>query len=44
MNSAWLKMTGYGCGKLAGKTLRMLQGKHTDHMVVGLLKKKLLNR
>lgn len=33
-----------GGGQLAGKTPRMLQGKHTDHAVVGLLKKKLLNR
>lgn len=43
-NNTWLKMTGYGRGELTGKTPRMLQGRHTDHAVVGLLKKKLLNR
>jgi len=44
VNSAWLKMTGYDREELRGKTPRILQGKHTDHAVVGLLKQKLLNR
>ena len=44
VNRAWLKMTGYGRDELAGKTPRMLQGKHTDRAVVGSLKQKLLNR
>jgi PAS domain S-box-containing protein len=44
VNSAWLKMTGYSRDELSGKTPRLLQGKHTDHAVVGLLKQKLLNR
>ena len=44
VNRAWLKMTGYGRDDLRGKTPRILQGEHTDHAVVGLLKQKLLNR
>jgi PAS domain S-box-containing protein len=44
VNHAWLKMTGYHRDDLAGKTPRILQGEHTDHAVVGLLKEKLLNR
>jgi PAS domain S-box-containing protein len=44
VNSAWLKMTGYDREELRGKTPRILQGKHTDHAVVGLLKHKLLKR
>lgn len=37
-------MTGYSRDDLRGKTPRLLQGEHTDHAVVGLLKEKLLNR
>jgi PAS domain S-box-containing protein len=44
VNSAWLKMTGYGRDELSVKTPRLLQGKHTDRAVVGSLKQKLLNR
>lgn len=44
VNAAWLKMTGYGRDELANKTPRILQGKYTDRVVVGSLKKKLLNR
>lgn len=44
VNRAWLKMTGYDRGELAGKTPRILQGKHTDRAVVSSLKQKLLNR
>jgi PAS domain S-box-containing protein len=44
VNSAWLKMTGYSRDELSGKTPRILQGKQTDHAVVGLLKQKLRNR
>jgi PAS domain S-box-containing protein len=44
VNSAWLKMTGYGREELANQTPRMLQGKHTDRAVVRSLKEKLLNR
>src|SRR5512137_1098993 len=44
VNSAWLKMTGYGRDEIANQTPRMLQGKHTDRAVVGSLKQKLLNR
>jgi len=35
---------GYSRDDLRGKTPRLLQGEHTDHAVVGLLKEKLLNR
>ena len=44
VNRAWLKMTGYGRDELSSKTPRILQGKHTDRVVVGSLKQKLLNR
>ena len=44
VNRAWLQMTGYDRSELAGKTPRILQGKHTDRAVVSGLKKKLLNR
>jgi PAS domain S-box-containing protein len=44
VNHAWIKMTGYSRDDLRGKTPRLLQGEHTDHAVVGLLKEKLLNR
>lgn len=44
VNRAWLQMTGYSRDELAGKTPRMLQGKHTDRAVVADLKTKLLNR
>jgi PAS domain S-box-containing protein len=44
VNSAWLKMTGYGRDELGNKTPRMLQGEHTDRAVVGSIKQKLLNR
>ncbi len=44
VNSAWTKMTGYRRDELIGKTPRILQGKHTDRAVVGMLKEKLLNR
>jgi PAS domain S-box-containing protein len=44
VNHAWLKMTGYDREDLRGKTPRILQGKHTNRAVTGLLKKKLLNR
>ena len=44
VNQAWLKMTGYERHELAGLTPRILQGKHTDQAVVGLLKQKLLDR
>jgi PAS domain S-box-containing protein len=44
VNRAWLKMTGYDRGELAGKNPRILQGKHTDRAVVSQLKQKLLNR
>jgi PAS domain S-box-containing protein len=44
VNQAWLKMTGYDRNELRNKTPRILQGKHTDQAVVGLLKEKLLNR
>ena len=44
VNSAWLKMTGYGRDELANQTPRMLQGKHTDRAVVGSIRLKLLNR
>jgi len=44
VNSAWLKMTGYGRDELSRKTPRILQGKHTDRAVVASLKQKLLNR
>lgn len=44
VNRAWLKMTGYDHGELAGKTPRILQGEHTDRAVVSGLKQKLLNR
>ena len=42
VNNPWLKMTGYGREEFSGKTPRLLQGKHPDHAVVGLLKQKLL--
>ncbi|MFN0069537.1 MAG: PAS domain-containing protein, partial [Limisphaerales bacterium] len=44
VNSAWLKMTGYGRDELSGKTPRLLQGKHTDRAVVGSISAKLSNR
>jgi len=44
VNRAWLKMTGYDRGELAGKTPRILQGKYTDRVVVSELKQKMLNR
>jgi len=44
VNSAWLKMTGYGRDEIANQTPRILQGGHTDRAVVGSLKQKLLNR
>lgn len=44
VNAAWVKMTGYGRDEIAGLTPRILQGKHTDRAVVGLLKEKMLNR
>ncbi len=44
VNSAWLKMTGYGRDEIAGATPRILQGRNTDRTVVGTLKQKLLNR
>ena len=44
VNRAFLKMTGYGREDLSGKTPRILQGKHTDRAVLGLLRRKLLNR
>ncbi len=44
VNTAWLKMTGYGRDDLANQTPRMLQGRHTDRTVVGSIKHKLLNR
>ena len=44
VNRAWLKMTGYGRDEIAGKTPRILQGRHTDRAVVSDLKQKLLNR
>ena len=44
VNSAWLKMTGYGRDEIANQTPRMLQGKHTDRAIVGSIKTKLLNR
>jgi len=44
VNRAWLKMTGYHREELSGKTPRILQGRHTDRAVVGLLKEKLVNR
>jgi PAS domain S-box-containing protein len=44
VNRAWLKMTGYERGELAGKNPRILQGKHTDRAVLSQLKQKLLNR
>jgi PAS domain S-box-containing protein len=44
VNAAWLKMTGYARDELANQTPRLLQGKHTDPVVVGSLKQKLLNR
>jgi len=44
VNWAWIKMTGYGRDEIAGKTPRILQGKHTDRSVMGALKQKLLNR
>ena len=44
VNRAWLKMTGYHRDDLKGKTPRILQGEHTNHDVVGLLKEKLLQR
>ena len=37
-------MTGYDRGELAGKTPRILQGKHTDRAVVSGLKQNMLNR
>jgi PAS domain S-box-containing protein len=44
INRAWLQMTGYSRDELAGKTPRILQGKHTDHAVLADLKTRLLNR
>lgn len=44
VNSAWLKMTGYGRDELANQTPRLLQGPHTDRAVVGAIKTKLMNR
>ena len=44
VNNAWMKMTGYRRDELTGQTPRILQGKHTDRAVVGMLKEKLLNR
>jgi PAS domain S-box-containing protein len=44
VNQAWLKMTGYHRDDLRNKTPRILQGKHTDRAVVGLLKQQLLKR
>lgn len=44
VNNAWMKMTGYRRDELTGKTPRILQGKHTDRAVVGMLKEKMLNR
>jgi len=44
VNSAWVKMTGYGRNEVVEMTPRILQGKHTDRSVVGSLKEKLLNR
>ena len=44
VNSAWLKMTGYRRDEIAGKTPRIMQGKHTERAVVSSIKQKLLNR
>lgn len=44
VNTAWLKMTGFGREEVSGLTPRILQGKHTDRAVVGSLKQKLLDR
>jgi len=44
VNRAWLKITGYDRGELAGATPRILQGKHTDRGVLATLRQKLLNR
>jgi len=44
VNNAWMKMTGYRRDELTSQTPRILQGKHTDRAVVGMLKEKLLNR
>ena len=44
VNRAWMKITGYDRADIAGKTPRILQGKHTDRNLLRTLKHKLLNR
>lgn len=44
VNAAWTKMTSYRREELTGQTPRILQGRHTDRAVVGMLKEKMLNR
>lgn len=44
VNRAWLQMTGYGRDELAGKTPRILQGRHSDRAVLRRLKENLLKR
>ena len=44
VNRAWMKITGYDRADIAGKTPRILQGKHTDRNLLRALGDKLLNR
>ena len=44
VNRAWMKITGYDRADIAGKTPRILQGKHTDRNLLRALRVKLLKR
>jgi PAS domain S-box-containing protein len=44
VNRAWMKMTGYDRKDIAGKTPRILQGRHTDRVLVRSLTDNLLNQ
>ena len=43
INRAWMKMTGYSREDVRGKTPRLLQGKHTDRMLLRESRRKLSN-
>ena len=44
VNRAWMKITGYDREDIRGKTPRILQGKHSDRVLLRSLTTKLLNR